>query len=89
MKFNINNKVVITSKDYNFIGGIHNFDTKETLIHNFGHTVNYRRYWGNKIIGIIREIGINDFYLIEDIEKSYITYVFCNTYNEMKLFKGN
>ena len=88
MKFNVNDKVVITSKDDDLIGGIHNFDTNEALLHNFGYKVNYSRCWVNKIKGTIKKIGINNFFLIEDDEIIGKIYVFNNTYEEMKLLKG-
>lgn len=91
MKFNVNDKVVITAKDDEIIGGMHNFDTDEALVHNFGVKVNYSRcsFWNNKIKGTIKKIGINNFFLIEDDEIIGKIYVFNNTYNEMKLFKGD
>jgi hypothetical protein len=83
-KFSANDKVFIKpNDDSDIIGGIHNFDTDEALIHNFGYKINYSKCWNNKIKGIIRRIGINNFFLIEDIENIGKMYIFNNTYDEM------
>jgi hypothetical protein len=82
-KFNVNDKVVIIAKDDEVIAGIHNFESNEALIHNFGYKINYSKCWNNKIKGIIRRIGINNFFLIEDIENIGKMYIFNNTYDEM------
>jgi len=84
MKFKVNDKVVITAKEDELIAGIHNFDTDEALIHNFGYKVNYCRFWDDELKGTIKKIGINNFFLIEDSEVIGKIYVFNNTYGEMK-----
>ena len=83
-KFSINDKVFIKpNDDDDIIGGIHNFDTDETLVHNFGCKISYSKCWNNKVKGIIRKIGINNFFLIEDTENIGKMYIFNNAYKEM------
>lgn len=85
MNFYKNDRVFIVGNDDDMvcIGGIHNFESDEALEENFGRKFNYCRCWDNSIIGRIREIGKNDFYVIEDLENPYKVYIYNNNYREM------
>jgi len=84
MNFKKLERVFITGNDdKELIGGIHNFDTQETIKENFGREIDYCKCWENDIIGRIIEIGKNNFYIIEDISNPHKVYVFENNYREM------
>jgi hypothetical protein len=63
------------------LDGIHNHDTKEGLIENFGEDINYNKCFKNSVKGIIKKVGKNNMFTIESFTGE--VFIYCNDYDEM------
>lgn len=61
--------------------GIHNHDTKEALIENFGEDIIYNKCFKNSVKGIIKKVGKHNMYAIESFTGE--VFIYNNNHNEM------
>ena len=84
-EFKVNDRIIIENKFENDeIDGIHNYESKNAMVYNFGKVIDFTRFFGNVIKCKIYLVGKNNMYVIYCLGNYYI---FSNDYDEMRLDK--